>query len=175
MNKYIKNKYNVKKDSMEWALIKSSVFIVEDERKKQAELEMIDSYIYCMKKICDSMKREFMEGIHVIKFYSLCIPYLFICRHSLELILKKSIENNTNKVKKGHNILKLWNECKGNNEKLDYYDELINTVNLLDDDGLRFRYAKDIEGNVYNDPTFFLNIEKLKDDIIKLKEELEKY
>ena len=173
MNKYIKTKYNIKNDSMDWTLIKASVFLIEEERKKQSEIEMIDSYIYCMKKLCDLMKSEFMEGVHVIRLYSLSIPYFFICRHSLELKIKKSIESKTEKVKKGHNIIKLWNECKIiNNKELKYYDELINTVNLLDDDGTKFRYAKDLEGNAYDDTSYFLNIEKIKDDIIKLNDEI---
>lgn len=76
---------------------------------------------------------------------------------------------------KGHNILNLWNECKSinNNKKtLNYYDELIDTINLLDDDGLKFRYAKDIGGRVYDDSTFFLNVERIKNDIIKLNRQL---
>ncbi len=173
MNKYIKTNYNIKNDALEWALIKSSVFIIEEERKKVAEVEMIDSYIHCMTQICEIMKKEFAE-VYVIRSYSLCIPYLFVCRHSVELILKKSIEKVTNKVKRGHNILNLWNECKAinNNKALNYYDELIDTINLLDDDGLKFRYAKDIDGKVYDDSTFFLNIEKIKNDIIKLNRQL---
>ena len=41
-----------------------------------------------------------------------------------------------------------------------------------DYDGLKFRYAKDIGGRVYDDGTFFLNIERIKNDIIKLNRQL---
>lgn len=174
MNKYIKTNYDVNKDTMEWALLKSSAFFKEDKRESQAENEIIDSYIICMNKMCELIKSEFIENIHVIRTYSLCIPYLYISRHIIELVLKKSIEKKTNNIRKGRNILQLWYEVKKyyNNRKLQYYDELIRTINSLDNNGQKFRYVKDDNGKEFENKPIFLNVELLKVDINNLKNEL---
>ncbi len=167
MNKYIKNNYDVNKDSMEWSLLKTSAFFVKENREQQAEKEIIDSYVCCMNKICAEIKKEFRYKIHLIKTYSLCIPYLYICRHLIELVLKKSIENETKKIKNGHNIMLLWKECKQYNsdKNLEYYDELIDTFNSMDDNGEKFRYVKDRDGNEFENKPVFLNVDNIKNDI----------
>ena len=174
MNKYIKEHYNVNEDSMEWALLKTSAFYKEELRKNQAEIEIIDSYIICMNDICDQIKKDFRLGMHILRTYSLCIPYIFICRHLIELILKRAIESKRNVVKKGHIILDLWKECKEiyNDKNLDYYDDLIETIDMLDNNGEKLRYVKDKNGNEFENKPLFLNVELIKNDINKLKKEL---
>lgn len=174
MNRYIKEHYNVHEDSMEWALLKTSAFYKEELRMNQAEIEIIDSYINCMDTICNQIKNDFREGMHILRNYSLCIPYIFICRHLIELILKRSIESSVNEVKKGHIILDLWRECKKiyNDKNLEYYDELIETIDMLDNNGEKYRYVKDKRGNEFENKPIFLNVELIKTDIKKLKNEL---
>lgn len=174
MNKYIKNNYEVENDSMTWSLLKTSAFFKEEIRQEQSELEIIDSYINCMEEVCKQIISEFRDKMCIMKTYSLSIPYLFICRHIIELMLKKAIEDKLSVTKRGHNILILWNECKKiyGNKQLDSYDELIKTIDTLDCNGEKFRYTKDMNGNEFENKPVFLNIELLKIDIIKLKDEL---
>ena len=174
MNRYIKEHYNVNEDSMEWALLKTSAFYKQELRKNHAEIEIIDSYICCMDIICNQIKNNFRRGIHVLKTYSLCIPYIFICRHLIELILKRAIESKINEVKNGHIILNLWKDCKKiyNDNNLKYYDELIETINMLDNNGEKFRYVKDTKGNEFENKPIFINVELIKTDIKKLRNEL---
>ena len=174
MNKYIKEHYNVNKDSMEWALLKTSAFYKKELRVNQAEIEIIDSYIICMNDICNQIKNDFRIGIHVLRNYSLCIPYIFICRHLIELILKRAIESKIDEIKNGHIISDLWKECKKiyNDKKLDYYDELIQTIEILDNNGQKYRYVKDKNGNEFENKPIFINVELIKTDINKLKNEL---
>ena len=131
MNKYIKEHYNVNKDSMEWALLKTSAFYKKELRVNQAEIEIIDSYIICMNDIC-------------------------------------------NQIKNGHIISDLWKECKKiyNDKKLDYYDELIQTIEILDNNGQKYRYVKDKNGNEFENKPIFINVELINTDISKLKNEL---
>ena len=174
MNRYIKDNYDVRKDAMDWALLKSSALFKIEYKKKQSEMEIIDSYIEGMNAMCEKIKKDFRIGMYVVKTYSLCIPYLFMCRHTIELILKKSIENKISDTKKGHDNLKLWNECKNlyADKDLSYYDELIDTINMLDNNGEKFRYSKDKNGIDFNNNPQFLNVELLNKDINNLKKEL---
>ena len=174
MNKYISEHCNINKDSMEWAILKTSAYFKEEYRKKQAETEIVDSYICCMNVICNQIENEFIEGGYILKEYSLCIPFLYICRHTIELVLKKSIENKINGVRTGHNISRLWKECKNEykGKNLKAYDELMEAIDILDDDGEKFRYIKDKFGNEFENKPIFLNTELIRKDINKLKNEL---
>lgn len=174
MNKYIKDNYDVKKDTLGWAILKSSAYFKNEYKKKQSETEIIDSYIECMNSINEQIKKDFRIGMCILKTYSLCIPYLFLCRHTIELILKKSIENKSNKSPIGHDNMKLWTKCKElyYDKNLSYYDELINAINFLDNNGEKYRYTKDINGNDFDNKPLFLNVELLNKDINKLKNEL---
>ena len=174
MNKYIKSGIDVYTESKDWMLIKTSSFYKKECKKEKAEIEIIDSYISCMENLANIIRSEARDGMCILKIYSLCIPYLFVCRHSLELIIKRYIESKSDNVCKGHNISYLWSECKNINEdkKLNYYNELIKTMNHLDSDGTRFRYVKDKEGKEYENEPVFINYELIKEDIIKLKNDL---
>lgn len=174
MSRYIKDNYDVRKDTLDWALLKSSAIFKDEYKKKQSEMEIIDSYIEGMNTICAQIKKDFRIGMCVLKTYSLCIPYLFVCRHTIELILKKSIEIKINETKKGHDNLKLWRECKSlyEDKELSYYDELIDTINMLDNNGEKFRYTKDKNGMDFENKPLFLNVELLNGDINRLKNEL---
>ena len=174
MNKYMKENYNVNYDSMTWALLKPSAFYKSELRIGEAELEIINSYVRCMNSVCEEIKKEFIPGLHVMRTYSLCIPYVYICRHLIELMLKKAIELKVGGTKTGHSINNLWEDCKKlyDKQKLEYYDELIETFEILDDNGEKLRYVKDKQGNEFENKPIFLNVELIKEDINKLKEEL---
>ena len=77
-------------------------------------------------------------------------------------------------IKNGHIISDLWKECKKiyNDKNLDYYDELIEAINMLDNNGEKFRYVKDKKGNEFDNKPIFLNVELIKNDINNLKNEL---
>lgn len=174
MNKYIKEHYDVKTDSLEWIPLKSSAYFNKEIRKNQAEMEMIDSYIESMEIMYIGIKNELREGMCILRTYSLCVPYLYICRHIIELIIKKSIEGKLQETKNGHSIKTLWGECKRLNKdkNLNNYNQLIEAIDSLDNNGEKFRYAKDKEGNEFDNKPLFLNVGLIKTDIYKLKKEL---
>ena len=174
MNKYMKEKCDVQHDLMKWFWLKPSAIYKSEIKKNKAEFEIIDSYAICMNKICEEIKKEFVMGMYAIKTYSLCIPYVYICRHLIELMLKKAIELKVGGTKTGHSINNLWEDCKKlyDKQKLEYYDELIETFEVLDDNGEKLRYVKDKQGNEFENKPIFLNVELIKEDINKLKEEL---
>ena len=174
MNKYIKENCKLNKDSIDWALIKTSAFFKEEFRMEQAEVEIIDSYVICMNIICEQIKKDLREKMQVLRTYSLCIPYIFICRQLIELMLKRAIECKIGGIKIGHRISNLWVDCKNiyKEKRLDYYDELIETIENLDPNGQKYRYVKDTNGNEFENKTYFLNVELIKVDVNRLKKEL---
>ena len=108
MSKYIKNNYDVREDTMNWSLLKSSAIFKDKVKKEYAEKEIIDSYVASMNLIGDQISKDYIKGMCILKSYSLCIPFMYICRHIVELSLKLILEHKLNVSKKGHNIKKLW-------------------------------------------------------------------
>lgn len=174
MNKYLKQKVDVFRDSKKWAILKASAFYKEKYMSKHTEKEIIESYIKCMNIINDQIKKGLKKDAYVLTDDSLCIPYMFICRHVVELILKRKIEKENTKISTGHNILHLWNECKKicSKQELEYYDELIDTLNILDDNGQKFRYTKDNKGKEFDNMPRFLNTNQMCEDINNLKRDI---
>lgn len=172
MNKYLKSNIDINNDSENWTLLKSSSLFLEQYKKENSEIELIESYISCMKLMHDDIISKLNIGRVVIDNKSLCIPYMYICRHIIELIFKYKLERNKQGVIKGHVINDLWQECKKIEDinNLCEYDELIELLTILDDNGQKLRYIKDNKGNIFDNNPIFLNIDLIYLDTIKLKD-----
>lgn len=172
MNKYLKSNIDINNDSENWALLKSSSLFLEQYKKENSEIELIESYIICMKLMHDDIISKLKIGMVVIENKSLCIPYMYICRHIIELIFKYKLERNKQCIIKGHVINDLWQECKKIEDinNLCEYDELIELLTILDDNGQKLRYIKDNKGNIFDNNPIFLNIDLIYLDTIKLKD-----
>ena len=97
----------------------------------------------------------------IFKSYSLGIPFIFLVRHLIELSIKYFLEADGSPVVTGHKISKLWTKCKEKSPALSTYDDVIECLTIIDDDESHFRYAKDTNGEEYDNQPIFIDYSKI--------------
>ena len=159
-NKYIREKFNgLTEEVYKWDFISISPFFKEEIRSKTAEKEIIDAYLHSAECLYMYLHKESnpVEKMKVFRMNQMCMPFLFLCRHTLELLIKATLNNKQNKVRKIHKLKELWEELKKhikiNNTD---FDMLIDVLNTIDDDGCKLRYSNDGKGNNYNEKPCFI-------------------
>ena len=181
-NKFIRTQFNgMTSEIHEWDCLNFTVAYTDEFRKKESEKTIIRSYINAMYRLYDNLKIENhpTDGITIFKDNDLCYPFLFMCRHSIELSLKFLLENNKNnkdkgsKVISGHNLKKLWDKLDLNKYyENDEYNQLINLFEVLDDDGTKLRYIKDKGGKENFKQLYFIKSDLILQTTINLCNEL---
>lgn len=159
-NKFIREKFNgLTEEVYKWDFISISPFFKEELRSKASEKEIIDAYLHSAECLymCFHKESNPVENMKVFRMNQMCMPFLFLCRHTLELLIKAVLNCKQGKVKKIHKLQELWNELKNvieiNNPD---FDMLIDVLNTIDDDGCKLRYASDGKGNNYNEKPCFI-------------------
>lgn len=126
----------------------------EEVREKEQKEEFIMSYLESAKIIMEeTYHKQDRLGVGKIFFsYSLVLPTIYLCRHCLELAIKRAIEMVGKEAKQNHSLLKLWSALRGylnNNEiletekaTLNEMEKFIRSIDSLDDNGMRLRYSK---------------------------------
>ena len=175
-NKYIRTQFDgLTEEVYKWEQLNWSSFYKEEFRKRESEKELAFSYMHAAEVLFEIMSKENNPLFHVKVFRTnqLCVPMLFLCRHTIELTLKLVIESKTNKIEQGHKLQDLWDKLKTiiyikNNE----YDNLIIAFKELDIDGMQLRYAKDLEGKEYKPTPCFVRADLIIEDTKKLHQYL---
>ncbi len=114
-NQYIRKSFNgLTEEVYEWEQLNWAPFVKEEYRKAEAEKELASSYMHAAETLYVIMSIENNPEIFfkINRRDQLCIPMLFLCRHTIELTIKMVIESITKKVEKGHELDKLWNKLK---------------------------------------------------------------
>jgi HEPN domain-containing protein len=129
----------------------SSAFVTE-KREDGAEKEFIDSYLEGAKILMhETYRRQDAKGIAKIYYnYSLVIPTVYLCRHCLELSIKRAIRLQGKSSKFTHGLERQWdafrqylpNERISGKERslLKSMGEFIKNMDVLDDNGTKLRY-----------------------------------
>lgn len=169
-NEFIKEKMNgLTKEVHDWELLKtSSVFKPEC---KDISIEMSISYLKAAKVLYIAVQKEShpCNGISTLTENSLIIPFLYLCRHSIELALKVALNKKKIKYGNSHNLNELISKLDIIIDKK--YQNLFDTLDLIDDKGMWLRYDKDLrEGKEYINKPYFINSTRIIDttkEIIK--------
>lgn len=171
-NKYIRYKFNgLTAEVYKWDCISLSPFLKEELRNKTAEREIIDAYLHSAECLYVFFRSENNpdEKIKVFRTNQMCMPFLFLCRHTIELSIKAVLNSKQGKIKKIHKLKELWEELKNEvNISNTDFDMLIDVLNIIDDDGCKLRYSNDGKGNNYNEKPCFVRA----DLILKTTKEL---
>lgn len=175
-NKFIKSNIQYgTKEVGEWECLTPTVFYKEEIRKHMAEKEIVDAYLNAAESIYvrfDKLNNPEKGLIKVMWSNQMCMPFLYMCRHTVELAIKYKLKQNGIKYNKIHRLKELWESLKENikieNEE---FNLLIETLNVIDDDGCKLRYAVDKNDNQYNDTPKFIKA----DLILKVTKEIHKY
>lgn len=171
-NKYIRNNFDgFTEEIYKWDCISISPFLKEEFRNKMAEREIMGAYLHSAECLymffCNENNPD--NKIKVFRANQMCMPFLFLCRHTIELSIKEVLNNKQGKTRKIHKLKELWNELyreiEINNSD---FDMLIDVLNTIDDDGCKLRYSNDGKGNNYNNKPCFIRA----DLILKTTKEL---
>ena len=95
-NKYIKEQFNgLTKEVYKWDCVSISPFFKEEFRNKTAEKEIADAYLHSAECLYMCLHRENNpdNGIKVFRMNQMCMPFLFLCRHTIELSIKWICKN----------------------------------------------------------------------------------
>lgn len=152
-----------------WECLTPTAFLKEDVKKEAAEKELIFAYLRAAEFLYIGLSTENNPVYHVkvFKTNQICMPFLYVCRHALELSIKLRLRFETQKSISGHKLSELYykltttlSELKSNQN----ISLLIEVLNEIDDDGCKLRYSKDIKDKEYQkEPTFIR-----ADNILKL-------
>lgn len=131
----------------------------DEFRDDESQEEYIRSYLksaFFLSEKLDGLEKPRL-GINKAYYnYSLTLPIIYLCRHSLELSIKFAISRTGGQPKRVHDLEKLWSSLlsmfpKQHSGKerstLKNMGQFISSMNLLDDTGTKLRYPKERDGN----------------------------
>lgn len=139
----------------------SSLFLREPYKEESFEHEFIYGFLKAATVIAKSNHQQKttqkLYGIYCLSSVSLALPCLYLCRHAIELTLKRAIKQIGGKPKITHNLIDLWNSFRSylsekiiQNKKMTAQDEklltdlfrFISIMDTFDDTGEKLRYSK---------------------------------
>lgn len=144
----------------DWECLTPTVFLKESLKGDIAEKEMIMAYLRAAELLYCGLLRDNNPLYHmkVVHSNQICMPFLYVCRHSLELSIKFRIRFQIKKTISGHKLSELYEKLISNIPEVKNNIELsilVEVLNEIDDDGCKLRYSKDKKDNVYQEkPTF---------------------
>ena len=142
----------------DWERLTPTVFLKEGIKCDIAEKEMIMAYLRAAELLYCGLLQSNNPLYHmiVVRSNQICMPFLYVCRHTLELSIKFRIRFQINKTVSGHKLSVLYEKLISNIPELKNNIELsilVEILNEIDDNGCKLRYSKD---NAYQEkPTFY--------------------
>lgn len=146
-----------------------SFTIIPDVRNEYLEKEYIIAFFMSAKHLASIIydADEAVNGSTLFKTYSLVIPVLYLTRHCMELMMKKIIREFGGNVEKIHKLKRLWCQLeeflrkrtlnKRDEQVIDYMREFVLYVDILDENGTRFRYSTTNKGKPSFDGFYWVN------------------
>lgn len=152
-------------------LLFSACFKEEYKRSKMTD-EYIKSFIEAAKALSKATKEQqsnFPGTNKIFYSYSLTLPTLYLCRHSMEMVIKYSLEILHIEFKKIHKLNELWDklvksipkEFQSGKERtiISNMGLFVDKMNSLDENGQRLRYAIQTSGDLSQDNFLWVNIQ----------------
>lgn len=154
-------------------MVSASSILKKEFKDCENEKEIINSYANAVNYIANGIKEQNhpSAGVLNVRMNSLVVPFIFLCRHTVELILKylrKSLGlNSPNK----HGLMNLWNEIEqiivtkdsSLKEAMEYLRGFISVLEELDPDGVHSRYSKSPKGELYLSKPKFIRVKSLNE------------
>ena len=149
-----------------------SAFCKKEYKKDEMTKEFIKSFIEAAKSLSKAVKEE-QSTNKIFYIYSLTLPALYLCRHSIEMVIKYSLDSLHKDYRKMHKLKALWNElfkAISSNLQNDKERSIINNMGLfvdylnnLDDNGQRLRYAIQSSGDMSQEDFLWVNLQNIVD------------
>lgn len=155
-----------------------SVCYKEEYKKNEMSKEYILSFVEAAKALAQVIySRQSNLQSKIFYSYSLTLPALYLCRHSVEMSVKYSLELMNVEYKKIHKLKELWNklvesipkELQSEKEKvvINNMGLFVDKINELDENGQRLRYAIQTSGDLSQDEFLWVNIQNVVDSTEK--------
>ncbi len=148
----------------------------EEYRKNEMTKEYIRSFIEAAKSLVKATNVQQSNGPEIRKIfygYSLTLPALYLCRHSVEMSIKYSLELLNVEYKRIHKLKKLWDKLietlpdrmRRGKEKsiISNMGLFVDKINDLDENGQRLRYAIQISGDLSQNDFLWVNLQNVVD------------
>lgn len=150
----------------DWECLTPTVFLKKDVKDDIAEKEMIMAYLRAAELLYSGLIMDNNPAYHikVLRTNQICMPFLYVCRHSLELSIKLRIRFETKNSVSGHKLSELYSKLINglpglkNNMELSV---LVDVLNEIDDDGCKLRYSKDKSDKMYQEKPTFIKADKI--------------
>lgn len=155
-----------------WELISASTIMKNEFKYSGAKFEIVQSYLHAIDILSNS---SYNSNLKMVSLRSVWVPFLFLCRQTVELSLKNALELTNIKIKKPtHNIQKLWNTFIEQNRSyiLEEEQSLINRITVLievlyslDSDGSHFRYSASNNNDLYREKPYLINPKNFSNEV----------
>lgn len=155
-------------ESFDWELISFAAFLKDELKKRALQKETVLAYLRAAKVVYAFFRADNnpMPGVKGFKDNQMCLPLLFLCRHTVEIAIKYFYANKDKSDPPiTHNIKTLWNKTKPAlklaKDELRGMEIFIEMIDRLDDNGEHFRYTTDKKGIVYQDKPTFIKVDRI--------------
>jgi hypothetical protein len=150
----------------EWELVTMTAFYKEELRGEAVDKEIVKAYLNAEKILYNALSQENnpAKGMRVFKDNQMCMPFLFLCRHTLELVLKYFLKHKSGQVTTGHKLIPLWEKTKmflGDDDDIKGMGVFVEVLDSLDTDGTKMRYSSDKKGEPNVEMPTFIKADKL--------------
>ena len=155
------------KEVLEWESVSNAVFLKDKFRKESLNNEIINAYLNASKSLFVALDRDNnpTAGIKLLKSNQMCMPFLFLCRHTVELAIKHKYEEKNSKEISGHKLSDLWRNVKGyltqTDKAVSGMTEFITALDSIDSDGCQLRYSASKDGELYKKTPIFIKADKI--------------
>ncbi len=166
-------------------MLMSSLFKKEFRDEKQ-EQEFIESYLESAKIIMEETYDRQSNNLGIAKTflnYSLVLPTIYLCRHCLELSIKKAIRALGKSEKFNHSLLGQWSAfrqylkdngiSREEEALLNDMGKFIEAIELLDDNGMKLRYPKQKDNSDSQKGFLWVNTRKIVEQTELFLQQLE--
>ena len=168
---FIRNSIDLHK-SEGWELISASTIMKKEFKYGSSKFEIVQSYLHAIDILSNS---SYNQNLKIVSLRSVWVPFLFLCRQTVELSLKNALEITNIEVKKPtHNIQELWTLFLKNNKTYFLEEEkvfierisvLIEVLDSLDNNGSHFRYSTSNNNELYRDKPYLINPKRFSDEV----------
>lgn len=150
----------------DWECLTPTVFLKESVKADIAEKEMVMAYLRTSELLYNGLVIDNNPAYHVkvVRSNQICMPFLYVCRHSLELSIKLRIRFEIKKTVSGHKLSELYEKLISDLPELKTNIELsvlVEVLNEIDDDGCKLRYSKDKKDKIYQEKPTFIKADRI--------------
>ncbi len=102
-------------DVFNWDMVYVSALFKEEFKDDESEKEVVKGYANAVNCIAKAIQKQNhpIKGVLEFRMDSLMIPFIFMVRHTVELILKYLRKRLSLQKSRKHNLVNLWRGSKG--------------------------------------------------------------